>query len=85
MRALTGCAHAGYAALHVRDMRSHGDRDPLQTKSSRAMDGNRHRTLSAHLLGIFWVSLHAMIAPRTERSRCCRDTGGAQTGTGTVR
>ena len=30
MRALTGFAHAGYAALHVRDMLSHGDSDPLQ-------------------------------------------------------
>src|SRR5438094_6001019 len=29
MRALTGCAHAGYAALHVREMLSHGDSDPL--------------------------------------------------------
>ena len=29
MRALTGCAHAGYAALHVRDMLSHGDSNPL--------------------------------------------------------
>ncbi len=85
MRALTGLAHAGYAALHVRDMLSHGDRDPLQTQSIRAIDGNRHRTLSAHLLGIFWFSLHAMIAPRTERSSCCRDTGGAQTGPVTVR
>jgi len=75
MRAPTGCAHAGYAALHVRDRLSPGDHDPLQTKSIRAMDGNRHRTLSAHLIGIFWVSLHAMIAPRTERSSCCRDTG----------
>ncbi len=42
MRALTGCAHAGYAALHVREMLSHGDRDPLQTNSIRAIDGNRH-------------------------------------------
>ena len=30
MRALTGFAHAGYAALHVREMLSHGDSDPLQ-------------------------------------------------------
>jgi hypothetical protein len=36
MRALTGFAHAGYAALHVRDMLSHGDSDPLQTHSIRA-------------------------------------------------
>ncbi len=85
MRALTGFAHAGYAALHVREMLSHGDSDPLQTNSIRAIDGNRHRKLSAHLLGIFWLSIHAMIAPRTERSSCCRDTGGAQTGTVTVR
>ena len=84
MRALTGFAHAGYAALHVREMLSHGDSDPLQTNSIRAIDGNRHRKLSAHLLGIFWLSIHAMIAPRTERSSCCRDTGGAQTGTVTV-
>src|SRR6266446_1545949 len=66
-------------------MRSHGARDPLQTTSIRAMDGNRHSTWSAHLRGIFWVSLHAMIAPRTERSRRCRDPGGTPTGTGTVR
>src|SRR5256886_3486256 len=66
-------------------MLAHGASDPLQTNSIRAIDGNRHQTLSADLLGIFWLSLHAMIAPRTERSRCCRDPGGAQTGTGTVR
>src|SRR5436309_1083836 len=40
-RVLTGLAHAGYAALHVREMLSHGDRDPLQTHSIRAIDGNR--------------------------------------------
>ena len=32
MSALTGFAHAGYAALHVRDMLSHGDSDPLQNR-----------------------------------------------------
>jgi hypothetical protein len=32
MRALTGFAHAGYAALHVREMLSHGDSDPLQLR-----------------------------------------------------
>jgi len=48
MRARTGFAHAGYAALHVREMLSHGDSDPLQKTSvcvramhccSRADDG----------------------------------------------
>jgi hypothetical protein len=33
MRALTGLAHAGYAALHVRDTLSHGDSDPLQLRA----------------------------------------------------
>ena len=30
MRARTGFAHAGYAALHVRELLSYGDSDPLQ-------------------------------------------------------
>src|SRR5215813_8900497 len=47
MRALTGFAHAGYAALHVRDMLSHGDSDPLHLSSKQVIpDRDEHVTPS---------------------------------------
>src|SRR2546430_10648746 len=43
MRALTGFAHVGYAALHVREMLSHGDSDPLHINRGRGpeIEGTR--------------------------------------------
>jgi hypothetical protein len=45
----------------------------------RAIDGNRYRKLSAHLMGIFWCDIHAKIAP-PECSRVAETLEGLRQG-----
>jgi len=49
MRALTGFAHAGYAARHVREMLSHGDSDPLHHLTIISCDDNQKRPIDESL------------------------------------